>query len=120
MLDHGIAKEKIYGTTANNRYRGNIGVYNFTDECYVACRLFSENHFLKLICVCSPAQMMRKMFSYISYGYYPEVQTFCCDEMYHDYVEEFFRAIPILIHDKGMLEGRSLEAERLRKEHTVE
>lgn len=65
------------------------GVYNSMDECYVAGCLFKDMKFAKLICVCSPAQMMRKMFSYISYDYYPEIQTYCCDEMYHDYIEEF-------------------------------
>lgn len=117
LLDNGISKDRIYGLEANTKYKGIDGVYNSTDECYVASKIFFENQFGRLICVCSPVQLMRKALSYISFGIYPEIETFYADEMFHNYVEEYFRNIPALINetifDKKSI---SLESELLRKE----
>jgi hypothetical protein len=57
---------------------------------------------------------MRKMLSYIHFGYVPYMHTVSCDSMYHDYIDEIFKYIPILIHDKYALQGKSDEADRLR------
>ncbi|MGN0153210.1 MAG: hypothetical protein ACI4A3_02075 [Lachnospiraceae bacterium] len=117
LVSKGIPKESIITI---NDCAGLLGyevkAYNSTDECRIASELFNHLGFGKLLCVCSPAQLMRKMFSYVGFSLYPEVHTFCCENMYHEYTEEFFRAIPILINDTGMFTGQSYEAKRLRKE----
>ena len=59
--------------------------------------------------------MMIKMLSYIRFGYVPYMHTVSCDEMYHDYIDEIFKYIPILLEDENALQGESDEADRLRK-----
>lgn len=84
-------------------------VYNSTDECKVAFRILVENEFAELICICSPAQLMRKALSYISFGVYPSFKIASCDELFHSYVEEATRNIPILLNG-----GKELEREKER------
>lgn len=84
-------------------------VYNSTDECEIASRILIENEFAELICICSPAQLMRKALSYISFGVYPSFKIASCDELFHSYVEEATRNIPILLNG-----GRELEREKER------
>lgn len=88
-------------------------VYNSTDECKVASRILIENEFAELICICSPAQLMRKALSYISFGVYPSFRIASCDELFHSYVEEAMRNIPILLNGEEELER---EKERLCEE----
>lgn len=84
-------------------------VYNSTDECEIASRILIENEFAELICICSPAQLIRKALSYISFGVYPSFKIASCDELFHSYVEEATRNIPILLNG-----GKELEREKER------
>ena len=84
-------------------------VYNSTDECKIASRILLENEFAELICICSPAQLMRKALSYISFGVYPSFRIASCEELFHSYVEEATRNIPILLNG-----GEELEREKER------
>lgn len=102
----------------NERYKGKDGVYNSSDECYVACCIFRDFGFGKLHSVCSPAQLMRKALSYIEFGYLPEMHSVPVDNMFHNYVDEVFLYIPRLLNDEGGLQGDSKEGERLRKLRT--
>lgn len=88
-------------------------VYNSTDECKVASRILVENEFAELICICSPAQLMRKALSYISFGVYPSFRIASCDELFHSYVGEAMRNIPILLNGEEELKR---EKERLCEE----
>lgn len=115
LVANGINENKVYADDMNNKYKGEAGVYNSTDECYVASKMFEELNFGELNCVCSSGQMMRKMLSYIRFGYVPYMHTVSCDTMYHDYIDEIFKYIPILLEDEDALQGKSDEAERLRK-----
>lgn len=115
LVANGIDENKVYADDMNNKYKGEAGVYNSTDECYVASKIFEELNFGELNCVCSSGQMMRKMLSYIRFGYVPYMHTVSCDTMYHDYIDEIFKYIPILLEDEDALQGKSDEAERLRK-----
>lgn len=105
LLKLGVPKERIITTDDE--------VYNSTDECKVASRVLIDNDFAEIICVCSPAQLMRKALSYISFGVYPSFRIASCDELFHSYVEEATRNIPILIHGDVEFER---EKERLREE----
>lgn len=104
LVKKGIPKSDIYADDMNEKYKGKDGVYNSTEECYVACKIFSDNSFGELHCICSPAQMTRKVFSYIHCGYVPDVHTVSCDEMYHNYVKEVFENVPELLSDMHILQ----------------
>lgn len=101
LLKKGVQEDRIITTEDE--------VYNSTDECKVASRILLENEFAELICICSPAQLIRKALSYISFGVYPSFRVASCDELFHSYVEEATRNIPILLNG-----GEGLEREKKR------
>lgn len=101
LLKKGILEDRIIITEDE--------VYNSTDECKTASRILVENKFAELICICSPAQLMRKALSYISFGVYPSFRIASCEELFHSYVEEAIRNIPILLNG-----GEGLEREKKR------
>lgn len=101
LLKKGVPEDRIITTEDE--------VYNSTDECEIASRILIENEFAELICICSPAQLMRKALSYISFGVYPSFKIASCDELFHSYVEEAIRNIPILLNG-----GKELEREKER------
>ena len=105
LLKKGVPEDRIITTEDE--------VYNSTDECEIASRILIENEFAELICICSPAQLMRKALSYISFGVYPSFKIASCDELFHSYVEEAIRNIPILLNGVKELER---EKERLCEE----
>ena len=107
LLQKGILEDKIITTDDDE-------VYNSTDECKVASKILLENEFAELICICSPAQLMRKALSYIYFGVYPSFRIASCDELFHSYVEEATRNILILLNGGKELER---EKERLCEEH---
>ena len=55
----------------NRRYKGEQGVYNTADECFVASRIFFDGDYRRLHCVCSPNQIQRKKLFYIAFGVIP-------------------------------------------------
>ena len=116
LIEHGIPKDHIFGNEMNIQYKGDQGVYNSSDECYVASKIFESKKFEKLHCVCSSGQMMRKALSYIRFGYVPAMHTVSCDTMYHNYIDEIFKNIPQLLKDDNALQGESEAAEIIRKE----
>lgn len=101
LLKLGIPEEKIITTDDE--------VYNSTDECKIASKILLENDFAEIICICSSSQLMRKALSYISFGVYPSFRIASCDELFHSYVEEAIRNIPILLNG-----GKELEREKER------
>lgn len=101
LLKKGVPEDRIITTEDE--------VYNSTDECEIASRILIENEFAELICICSPAQLMRKALSYISFSVYPSFRIASCDELFHSYVEEAIRNIPILLNG-----GKELEREKER------
>jgi len=108
LIKKGIPEVHIFSEDMNNKYKGEAGVYNSADECYVACKIFSDCGFGELHCVCSSGQMMRKMLCYIKNGCVPYMHTVSCDEMFHDYVDEAFICIPRVLED---IQGDSVEEE---------
>lgn len=116
LLKHGVKDEDIFSVEMNLKYKRNEGVYNSSDECYVASKLFNDLNYKELHSVCSSAQLMRKALSYIEFGVYPFMHSVTCYDMFHNYVNEFFDYIPILLEDKNGLQGDSKEGKRLREE----
>lgn len=116
LISNNILQDDIYWQDANKMYKPDDGVYNSSDECFVASKLFINNQFGEMHCVCSSAQLMRKALSYIQFGVLPYMHSVTCDEMYHNYIDEIFINIPILLQDNKGLQGDSAEAKRLREE----
>lgn len=114
LVSLGVNAQDIFSEETNEKYKGREGVYNSTDECFVAASLFRDLGYGHLHCVCSSAQVMRKALSYIKFGCVPYFHTVSCDQMYHDYVDEVFRYIPILLDDEAL----PIEVARLRKERS--
>lgn len=115
LVKSGVPEEVLFGEEMNTKYKGERGVYNSSDECYVASRIFEDMSFGQLHCVCSSAQLMRKALSYIQFGCIPFMHSVSCERMYHNYVDEVFRYIPILLEDNNGLQNDSDEADRLRR-----
>lgn len=90
-----------------------VEVYNSTNECEQASKLFKGGDYSQLHCVCGSAQEMRKAISYIQFGCLPYFHTVSMEEMYHSYVEEVFRNIPILLSGDTNEEFERLKKERL-------
>ena len=115
LMEQGLPPAALFGEEMNKKYKGEKGVYNSSDECYVASRIFEELGFGQLHCVCSSAQLMRKALSYIQFGCIPFMHAVSCEHMYHNYVDEVFQYIPILLADENGLQKDSKEADRLRR-----
>lgn len=71
LIERGIPDEAILGDRENERYKGNEGVLNSADECFVASRIFFDGQYRELHCVCSPIQVTRKWFYYLEFGLIP-------------------------------------------------
>ena len=116
LAGRGIDREDLFGDDANVTYKGEVGVYNSSDECFVACQLFDELGYKEMHCVCSPAQLLRKALSYIQFSHMPFMHSVPLEDMFHSYVDEAFLYIPRLLEDGHGLQRNSREAERLRRE----
>lgn len=115
LIENGVPSEFIFGENTNNEFKGNEGVYNSTDECYVAVQLFKTRNFSDLYSVCSPSQLMRKAFSYIRFGIIPFFEVANVSELHHNYIDEYFKMLPLLILDKDALQKDSKLGEKIRK-----
>lgn len=112
----GVPRDVLLGDDANERYKGAEGVYNSSDECYVASRIFDDHALGEMHCVCSPAQLLRKALSYVQFGCVPLMHSVPLEDMFHSYVDEAFLYIPRLLEDDSGLQEDSAEADRLRRE----
>ena len=100
LINQGIPAEHLLGEVENNRYKGQHGVYNSADECYVASQIFKNGQFEKLICVCSPNQIMRKTMLYIEFGCIPICYGVTTEKMFHkNIVEEIFNSLNYVLYE---------------------
>lgn len=98
LKNKGIPKKDLLGDDMNRKYKGDDGVYNSADECFVSSEIFKHGDFKTLCCVCSPNQMIRKKFFYIEMGVLPDFHTAPCESMYHDDVDEIFDKLPKVLY----------------------
>ena len=98
LMEHGIPEELIFGDDANEKYKGEDGVYNSADECYVASRLFLEGEYDRLICVCSPNQILRKTLFYVEFGVLPQCYGIPAEHLYHNVLDELFHSLPRVLY----------------------
>ncbi len=104
-----IPEEDLLGNEMNVLYKGDAGVYNTADECYVAARIFSDGEFRRLHCVCSPNQLMRKKLFYIAFGVIPYYYTVNIDSLAHDDIYEFFHGVPDVLFNDHTWQGKDSE-----------
>lgn len=91
LLEFGnIPEEKIRANDANQKYQGDRGVYNSGDECFVASKIYEDEHFDRLISIVSPVQVFRKGLFYNEFGIQPTMCTVPLDKTAHNYVGEAF------------------------------
>ena len=109
LMEKGIVEEDIYADEMNKKYKEEDGVYNSSDECYVASKIFFDNKFSSLLSVCSPSQVMRKTLYYLESGIYPMCYSVPVDGMFHSPIEELLVALDnVLYHDH---DGQNKEGE---------
>lgn len=118
LRSEGIPENVLFGIERNARYKGEDGVYNSADECYVASRIFFDGAFSKLVCVCSPNQIMRKTMFYIEFGCFPVCYGVTTENMYHaNVVEEIFTGLnTVLYFDHSWQDKSTAFYESFRKE----
>ena len=113
LISKGVPAENIFADDANFEIMGEKGVYNSTDECYVACKLFEKCNFKELHLVCSPNQMMRKMLCYIDFGYFPNIHTASYEKMYHNPINEIFECIPNVLENNQKAQDETRNSRRV-------
>lgn len=96
LLEHELPQDDILGIKDLPLRLQNV--YCSEDECETAYELFTKLNCKKLICVCSPGQLMRKNLYYIKLGILQDMYSVPCDEMFHDPIEETFVNIPKVIY----------------------
>ncbi len=117
LIIAGIPEEDVLGEKENQRYKGEQGVYNTADECYVASRIFFDGDYRRLHCICSPNQLLRKKLFYIAFGVIPFYYTVSIEDMAHDDVHELFHTIPdIIAYDHTWQDINSAQGKRTRTE----
>ena len=83
LIERGVLNSDILGDQENVLYKGDEGVLNSADECFVASKLFHNGSIIngkhydyrELHCVCSPIQVTRKWFYYLEFGIVPLIHS---------------------------------------------
>lgn len=117
LMEKDIPENDILGAEENQHYKGEMGVYNTADECYVAAQIFFDGDYRRLHCVCSPNQLLRKKLFYIAFGIIPFFYTVNTENLVHDDIYELFHAIPeIIATDHTWQSPESRQGKRTRME----
>jgi hypothetical protein len=116
LLEHGFPESSVKGDELNLKYKGDDGVYNSADECFVSASYFKDEGFGKLYSVLSPVQVFRKTLHYLEFGVLPLNFTAPTSLMFHNYIGEIFEAVPyVLLVDHTLQASDSIRAKELRK-----
>lgn len=100
LVERGIPDEMILGDKENELYKGDEGVLNSADECFVASRIFLNGQYRELHCVCSPIQVTRKWFYYLEFGIVPMIHSVpAVDSDVMDIVTEQLRGTENVIYN---------------------
>ena len=87
------------------------------DECFVASKIFFDDRYKQVYCICSPNQLLRKQLFYMAFGVVPMMITVPCNELMHDPIYEIFESIPqVIMHDHTWQDDNSEQGRRTRKE----
>lgn len=99
LIENGIPEEDILGPEENEKYKGEDGLYNSADECYVASCIFKDGDYSRLHCVCSSNQVARKKLFYMAFGVIANFHCADADKRFHSDVEELIDCIPDVIYN---------------------
>ncbi len=99
LILKGIDKEFIFGEDMNLKYKGEEGVYNSADECFVTASIFKDGDYRCVYCICSSAQAMRKKLHYLAFGIIPFICTVDVVDSFHNFVDEAMYAVPNVLYD---------------------
>lgn len=122
LLKNGIPENDILGDDENQMYKGELGVYNSADECYVSAQIFKNGTYRLIYSVCSSNQILRKQLFYLQFGVLPMFNVVPTDPIElknasHDLLYEVFEALPdVLYRDHDWQNPDSLDAIRTRKD----
>jgi hypothetical protein len=94
LVAQGLPATSLHGEDLNQKYKGEAGVYNSADECFVAASYFKDGMFGQLLSVVSPVQLMRKALIYIWQGTLPLFYTAPTQNTYHNWVQEIYNTLP--------------------------
>ena len=121
LREKGVPPDCLFGEESNRKYKGEQGVYNSADECYVAAQLFRDGEFGRLVCVCSPSQTLKKELFYLQYGILALCYGIPDEKMYHSPVYEAAAILPNILYDDHDWQGEdSYYGNRTRAERRVE
>lgn len=95
LIEHGIPESDIRANMINIDVKGEDGVYNSSDECYVATQIAREENIGRIISIVSPVQLYRKALFYQEFGYNPEMYATGSKETAHNYIGEMFWSLYI-------------------------
>lgn len=110
LVERGIPDEAILGDRENEQYKGNDGVLNSADECFVASRIFLEGQYRELHCVCSPIQVTRKWLYYLEFGLVPLIHSVpVVDSDVMDIVTEQLRGTDNVIYNDHSAQSHDSE-----------
>lgn len=121
LIEHGIPENCIRADEANRKYKGEKGVYNSGDECFVAMSIAKAEDIARIISVCSPVQIDRKALFYIRGGVNPEMYGVGLENTYHNYVGEAFWSLYITyLIDENWQKGFMAEKTRSERDRLYE
>lgn len=109
-----VSADDLLGEEMNRKYKGDEGVYNSADECYVASRVFLDGDFCRLHCVCSDSQAQRKKLFYWKAGVIPMIHTVPNDSFHNDFNETFDVVPDIIFNDHDWQDKNSVHYRRTR------
>lgn len=95
LITHGIPEGAIRANVINLDIKGEDGVYNSGDECYVATQIARNENCGRIISVVSPVQIYRKALFYQEFGYNPEIYATGSEKIAHNYIGETFWSLYI-------------------------
>ena len=106
----------ILDEDVNQKYKGEDGVYNSADECYVASEIYRDGKYTDVYCICSANQMLRKKLFYYWFYVIPHMIA-VPDDSFHSDIYEIFESIPdVLLNDHDWQDSNSRQFIRTRKE----
>ena len=107
LIQIGIPENDIYGDDMNTLYKGEYGVYNSADECYVSSQIYKNGGFDRLCCVCSPLQTVKNMLYFTENGVMPEIYAVPCAQQFHNPYVESAEILPDILHYDHSWQGES-------------
>lgn len=117
LLQNGIPEIDILGDDENVLYKGDNGVYNSADECFVSSKIYKNGGFDRLYCVCSPLQAVKDTLFFIENGIVPQIYAVPYENQFHNPYVEAAQILPDILHyDHSWQTENSFYGNKSRKE----